>query len=88
MPSLPTGTVTLLFTDVEGSTRVLEQLKDAYADVLAECRRLVRNRRDFDYYLAVTKSRLGERAFNGAWAEGQARTLEQAIEYGLAVEAR
>ncbi len=42
MPGLPTGTVTFLFTDIEGSTRLLKQLKDAYADVLAECRRLLR----------------------------------------------
>ncbi len=42
MPGLPTGTVTFLFTDIEGSTRLLQQLKDAYADVLMECRRLVR----------------------------------------------
>ncbi len=41
MPGLPTGTVTFLFTDIEGSTRLLQQLKDAYADVLAECRRLI-----------------------------------------------
>ncbi len=42
MPSLPTGTVTFLFTDIEGSTRLLQQLGDRYADVLADCRRLVR----------------------------------------------
>jgi predicted ATPase/class 3 adenylate cyclase len=42
MSQLPTGTVTFLFTDIEGSTRLLQQLKDAYADVLAECRRFVR----------------------------------------------
>jgi len=30
---LPTGTVTFLFTDVEGSTRLLHELGDAYADV-------------------------------------------------------
>ncbi len=40
--SLPTGTVTLLFTDIEGSTRLLQQLGDRYADVLAECRHLLR----------------------------------------------
>jgi predicted ATPase/class 3 adenylate cyclase len=40
---LPTGTVTLLFTDVEGSTRLLHRLgaKD-YAEALAEHRRLLR----------------------------------------------
>ena len=38
MPELPTGTVTLLFTDIEGSTRLLQQLVDRYASMLAECR--------------------------------------------------
>ena len=42
MRELPTGTVTLLFTDIEGSTRLLEELGDRYADVLAEHRRLLR----------------------------------------------
>src|SRR2546426_11736410 len=40
--NLPTGTVTLLFTDMEGSTRLLYQLGDRYAGVLAECRQLLR----------------------------------------------
>jgi class 3 adenylate cyclase len=39
---LPTGTVTLLFTDIEGSTRLLERLGDRYVEVLAEHRRLLR----------------------------------------------
>src|SRR5919204_214608 len=39
---LPSGTVTLLFTDIAGSTRLLEQLGDEYADALAEHRRLLR----------------------------------------------
>jgi predicted ATPase len=40
---LPSGTVTLLFTDVEGSTRLLGELGPrAYASVLAEHRRLLR----------------------------------------------
>ncbi len=42
MPTLPTGTVTFLFTDIEGSTRMLQQLGDRYADVLAEYRQLLR----------------------------------------------
>ena len=41
-PGLPTGTVTLLFTDIEGSTHLLQHLGDSYADVLAECRQLLR----------------------------------------------
>ena len=43
MRQLPTGTVTLVFTDIEGSTRLLHELGDAYADVLAEHRRLIRD---------------------------------------------
>ena len=40
---LPTGTVTFLFTDVEGSTRLLHDLgAEAYADALAEHRHIVR----------------------------------------------
>src|SRR5438874_6036810 len=40
---LPTGTVTFLFSDVEGSTRLLHELgPDAYAGALAEHRRILR----------------------------------------------
>jgi predicted ATPase len=42
MDPLPTGTVTLLFTDIAGSTRLLEELGEGYADALAEHRRLLR----------------------------------------------
>src|SRR5215471_15621535 len=42
MSALPQGTVTFLFTDVEGSTRLLHELGDGYADVLAEHRRALR----------------------------------------------
>jgi predicted ATPase/class 3 adenylate cyclase len=41
-PHLPSGTVTFLFTDIEGSTRLLQELGDPYADVLAEHRRVLR----------------------------------------------
>src|SRR3954447_3796803 len=43
MSALPQGTVTFLFTDVEGSTRLLHELGDAYADALAEHRRVLRD---------------------------------------------
>ena len=40
---LPSGTVTFLFTDIEGSTRLLHSLgPDAYAEALAEHRRVLR----------------------------------------------
>lgn len=42
MRELPSGRVTLLFTDVEGSTQLLHELGDGYADVLADHRRTLR----------------------------------------------
>jgi len=42
MAELPRGTVTLVFTDIEGSTRLLESLGERYGEVLAEHRRLLR----------------------------------------------
>jgi len=39
---LPSGSVTFLFTDIEGSTRLVKALRDRYAQVLAEHRRLIR----------------------------------------------
>src|SRR5438094_5256631 len=39
---LPTGVVTLLFTDVEGSTRLLHELGDGYGEALREHRRRLR----------------------------------------------
>src|SRR4030095_15952067 len=40
---LPTGTVTFLFTDIEGSTRLLKSLgRDRYGEVLAAHNRLLR----------------------------------------------
>src|SRR2546430_1314128 len=42
MSELPSGTVTFLFTDIEGSTRLLHELGDAYAEALAEHRRALR----------------------------------------------
>ena len=42
MSQLPMGTVTLLFTDIEGFTYLLQQLGERYASVLIECRELLR----------------------------------------------
>ena len=39
---LPTGRVTLLHTDIEGSTELLDALRDRYAPMLSEIRRLLR----------------------------------------------
>ncbi len=42
MRDLPTGTSTLLFTDIEGSTHLLQQLGNRYAELLTECLDLLR----------------------------------------------
>jgi class 3 adenylate cyclase len=43
MSTLPEGTVTLLFTDIEGSTRLLQELGEAYEELLTDHRRLLRS---------------------------------------------
>ena len=43
MAERPTGIVTFLFSDIQGSTRLLESLGDAYGDVLQRHRQIVRD---------------------------------------------
>ena len=42
MAEIPTGAVTFLFSDIEGSTRLVKQLRDRYGSVLADHQRLLR----------------------------------------------
>jgi len=42
MPELPRGTITFLFTDIEGSTRLLKELRGRYGELLADHHRLLR----------------------------------------------
>src|SRR5213080_116505 len=42
MIALPSGTVTFLFTDIEGSTQLLKTLGPLYGDALAEHQRILR----------------------------------------------
>ena len=42
MPELPSGTVTFLFTDVEGSTRLLKQLRAQYGQALGDHQTILR----------------------------------------------
>src|SRR5438045_9055897 len=43
LDELPVGTVTFLFTDIEGSTRLLKQLRERYGEALEEHQRILRN---------------------------------------------
>jgi class 3 adenylate cyclase len=42
MQELPSGTVTFLFSDIEGSTRLMQRLGDTWADVIREHNRIMR----------------------------------------------
>jgi DNA-binding SARP family transcriptional activator/DNA-binding beta-propeller fold protein YncE len=41
-PTVPAGTITFLFTDIEGSTQLVKELRGRYGQVLDEHRRLLR----------------------------------------------
>jgi predicted ATPase/class 3 adenylate cyclase len=66
--SLPTGTVTFLFTDIEGSTRLLQELGDGYRRVQDDQAEIMRNaigkeegiviRTEGDSFFAVFRSAL------------------------------
>jgi class 3 adenylate cyclase len=43
MATLPSGTVTFVFTDIEGSTALLKRVGDRYPELLAAHRQIVRN---------------------------------------------
>jgi class 3 adenylate cyclase len=43
MAQLPAGTVTFVFTDIEGSTTLLKELGEAYGGVLSQHRRIIRD---------------------------------------------
>jgi class 3 adenylate cyclase len=43
MADLPSGTVTFLFSDIEGSTRLLQRIPEAYGAVLEDHQRLLRD---------------------------------------------
>ena len=57
MATLPQGTVTLVFTDIEGSTRLLSSLGSRYEAVLADHRQLLRDA--FRSHGGVPSSRCG-----------------------------
>ena len=68
MTELPHGTVTLLFTDVEGSTQLQHRLGDVYQEVVAEHRRLLErafaahdgvvvDRQTESFFVAFTRAR-------------------------------
>ena len=86
MRALPTGTVTFVFTDIEGSTRLLGELgAEAYADALAEHRRLLRH--VFDRHDGVEVDTQGDAFFYAfPTAPGALEAVRQA-QQGLSAKA-
>ncbi len=84
MRELPTGTVTLLFTDMEGSTRLLQQLGNRYTSVLAECRHVLRTA--FQHWRGHEVDTQGD-AFFAAFARATDAVLA-AVEVQRALAAR
>ena len=94
-PSQPTGTVTLVFTDIEGSTSLLQALGDRYPEVLADHHRLIREA--FARHGAVERGSAGDGlyfVFHGARAavqaavDGQLAIANQAWPDGIAIRDR
>src|SRR6266550_2318661 len=82
MPVPPTGTVTLLFTDIEGSTRLLHELgPEAYAEELAAHRRVLRTA--FDRYGGVEMDTQGDAFFVAFARAPSAVEAAQSIKAGL-----
>ena len=63
---LPTGTVTLLFTDIEGSTRLLQQHSERYARLLEACRSLLRAA-FLQFHGHEVDTQLAEHFTDGTW---------------------
>ena len=92
---LPEGTVTFLFTDIEGSTQLLDRLRDRYAILLADQRRILReafanwNGHEVDtqgdaFFVAFSRATQAV----GAAAEAQRRLAEHAWPEGVTVGVR
>ena len=79
---LPGGTVTFLFTDIEGSTRLLDQLRDRYADVLAQHHRVLR--RTFANFTGHEVDTQGDAFFVAFSRAGQAVAAAVAAQRALA----
>ncbi len=83
MRGLPAGTITLLFTDIEGSTHLLQQLGDRYANLLTEYRHLLRTA--FDEYHGHEVDTQGDAIFAAFARASDAFLMTVAAQRALAV---
>ncbi len=95
MADVPSGAVTFLFTDIEGSTRLVKQLRERYAAVLADHRQLLRAAFDaHDGYEVDTQGDSFFVAFSSARdallaaVEGQRALLSHSWPEGVEIKVR
>ena len=84
MATMPSGPMTFFFSDIEGSTRLLEALEDAYSDVLERYRRIMRDA--FTNCAAVEVGTEGDSFFTIFSNATDAVTASVAIQRALAAE--
>jgi predicted ATPase len=82
MNELPSGTVTLLFTDIEGSTRLLQQMGAGYRDALDEHRRVIRGA--VEAFRGVEIDTQGDAFFVAFSSARDALEAAQVVQHGLA----
>jgi predicted ATPase/class 3 adenylate cyclase len=79
---LPSGTVTLLFTDIEGSTALAERVGDRWPDLLAEHNRILR--KAFSAHGGIELGAEGDAFFVAFLAAGPAAAAAAAAQQALA----
>jgi predicted ATPase/class 3 adenylate cyclase len=82
---LPSGTVTLLFTDIEGSTVLAERVGDRWPSLLGEHNRILREA--FSAHGGIELGTEGDAFFVGFTAAGQAAAAAAAAQRALASHA-
>src|SRR4051794_14655488 len=86
MQNFPAGTVTFLFTDIEGSTSLLHELgAERYAKALAEHRRVLR--KTFQDHGGVEVDTQGDAFFVAFGEAGEALGAAREAQEALATEA-
>ena len=80
MRELPTGTVTMLFSDIEGSTALLSRLGDRYGGALSAQRTLLRDAAILERFLAPARASMPRQAWDTEMATGRALSQQQAAE--------
>jgi len=88
METLPSGTVTFLFTDIEGSTKLAQEHPDELPAPLARYHKILHQsilaqKRDVDKDLAAIHSQLDDATFAKLWENDIMLSLEQATALAL-----